>query len=242
MDWRDEGILLAVRRHGETSAIIEVFTENHGRHAGLVRGGTGRRMAPILQPGAQISVAWHARLESHLGSFTVEPIRSRAELMANREHLGALGAVTAMASFGLAEREAHPRFYAHTCDFLDRIAASQDWPAHYIGWEVSLLEMLGFGLDLEACAVTGTRSNLTHVSPKSGRAVSAAAGEEWRDRLLPLPAFLRPEDNDEPISASDLVDGLALTGYFLRHRLCPALNKEVLPPARERLEQVFRKF
>lgn len=241
MDWRDEGVLLAVRKHGETSAIIEVLTAEHGRHAGLVRGGAGRKLAPVLQPGAQLSLTWHARLETHLGAFAVEPSKSRAGLMADREKLAALGAVTAMAAFSLPEREAHPHFYTQTVGFLDRLEVGTDWPAHYVGWELALLEVLGFGLDLTACAVSGTCDDLTYVSPKSGRAVSAEAGAEWRDRLLRLPPFLCPQD-DQQITATDLADGLSLTGFFLRHRLCPALNRESLPPARDRLDRVFARF
>ena len=242
MEWRDEGVLLSVSRHGESSAIINVFTSTYGRHAGLVRGGGSRRLTPILQPGAQLAVHWNARLDNHLGAFTVEPVHSRTGLLADSARLAALNSVTALSMFCLSEREAHPRIYHQTMSFLERLELMPDWPAHYIGWELDLLEVLGFGLDIASCAVTSERTDLIYVSPKSGRAVSAAAGKDWADRLLVLPPFLRPDAGETPISAKDLTDGLDLTGYFLRHRVCPAMAKDSLPPARERLERAFRRF
>ncbi|WP_112321809.1 DNA repair protein RecO [Oceanibium sediminis] len=242
MDWREEGVLLAVRRHGESSAIIEVMTEARGRHAGLVRGGGGRRMAPILQPGAQLDVAWRARLEDHLGTMTVEPIRARTGLMGDRLALAGLGAVTGLASFALGERHAYPSLYRETVALLDLMEAGQDWPAQYVGWELHLLGVLGFGLSLDSCAVTGAREELVYVSPRSGRAVSASAGAEWAARLLPLPPFLRQDTVETPITADALRDGLRLTGYFLTHQLARSLGKESLPPARDRLVSAFSRL
>lgn len=239
MDWRGEGVLLSVRRHGESSAIIEIFTEEHGRHAGLVRGGGGRRMGPILQPGAQLDVAWRGRLAEHLGSFTVEPVRARAAMLSDRAALAGLGAVTALIGLALAERMAYPALYRRTVALLDMMEAGDPWPAHYVGWELELLATLGFGLDLSACAVTGGTDDLVWVSPRSGRAVARAAGAEWADRLLALPPFLRADAGEAPITADDLRDGLRLTGHFLTHSLLPALNRPGVPPARERLVRAF---
>ena len=191
MDWRDHGILLSLRRHGESAAIIDVFTEGHGRHAGVVRGGAGRRMAPILQPGAQLDLTWRARLEDHLGSYQAEPLRSRAAAaLSGRLSLAGLNAVTALLSFCLPERAAYPALYARTEQLLDLLEQEELWPLAYLHWEVALLEEMGFGLDLTACAVTGTQEGLTYVSPKTGRAVSQAGAGEWADRLLPLPPVL----------------------------------------------------
>lgn len=242
IEWRDEGVLLSVSPHGETSAIINVFTAEHGRHAGLVRGGTSRKMTPVLQPGAQLSLHWKARLEVHLGSFTVEPLLSRTGLMAQRFRLSALNAVTSLTMFSMSEREPHPRLYAQTQSFLERLEIMDDWPPYYIGWELQLLESLGFGLNLTQCAVSGETDDLIYVSPKTGRAVCAREGAKWADRLLTLPPFLRPPSAEQPITAVDLNAGFKLTGYFLNNRLCPALNHPALPQARERLEREYQRL
>ena len=232
MDWRDEGVLLAVRRHGETSSIIEVFTLGHGRHAGIVHGGASRRLAPLLQPGAQLDVAWRARLDEHLGSYAVEPLRSRAALMSDRLALAGLNSICALLTFLLPEREAHGALYGASIGLLDRIGAGEGWAVDYLRWELGLLEEMGYGLDLSACAVTGSRDDLAYVSPKSGRAVAREAAGEWVDRLLPLPACLLGQG---PAGAGDIADGLRLTGYFLEHRIAPELGSRPLPEARRRL-------
>ncbi|WP_068118056.1 DNA repair protein RecO [Tropicimonas marinistellae] len=232
MDWRDEGALLAVRPHGESAAIIEVFTAAHGRHAGVVRGGASRRMAPVLQPGAQLSVEWRARLEDHLGAYRVELLRSRAgAVMAERRALYALGAACALLSFALPEREPHSGLYGATQHLFDAFGTDPRWPALYLLWEKALLEELGFALDLSACAATGATDDLVYVSPKSGRAVSRAGAGQWADRLLPLPGALRGEPVNAP---GDILEGLRTTGYFLEHWLAPSLGDRPLPPARAR--------
>lgn len=232
MDWRDEGVLLAVRRHGESAAIIEVFTLGHGRHAGIVHGGASRKMAPVLQPGAQLDVSWHARLDEHLGTYTAEPLRSRAGLMGDRLALAGLNSVCALLAFLLPEREAHAVLYDATQGVLDRIGAGEGWAVDYLRWELGLLEEMGYGLDLTRCALTGSREDLAYVSPKSGRAVARAAAGEWADRLLPLPACLLGQG---PATAAEIAAGLRLTGYFLEHRLAPDLGHKPLPEARRRL-------
>lgn len=229
MEWRDQGALLSVRRHGETAAIIEVFTEHHGRHAGVVRGGTSRRMAPILQPGAQLDLEWRARLDEHLGTFRVEPLVSRAAgMMDDRQALAGLNAICGLLKFSLPEREAHPRLYQATQDLLDALVRSPDWVADYVLWEMLLLEDLGFGLDLGACAVTGAIDGLEFVSPKTGRAVSRAGAGDWADRLLAYP---------DP--AKGIANALKTTGYFLHHWLAAALGDRDLPEARTRLVELL---
>lgn len=233
MEWRDQGALLSVRRHGETSAIIEVFTKEHGRHAGVVRGGTSRKITPVLQPGAQLDVRWRARLDEHIGSYTVEPLQSRAAaVMGDRLALAGLNAVTALLGFCLPERERHERLYARTIALLDMLGQSQVWPLAYLRWELTVLDDMGFGLDLNTCAVTGATDNLTYVSPKTGRAVSTAAAGEWAERLLPLaPSLLGHGDG----SLDGVCDGLRTTGYFLENRLAPEIGNRPLPSARQRL-------
>ncbi len=235
MEWRDEGALLSVRAHGESAAIIEVFTAAHGRHAGVVRGGAGRKMAPVLQPGAQLDVTWRARLDDHLGAFTVEPLRSRAAVMEDAGRLAALGAICALLRVALPEREAHVALWHRTMALLDALLEPGDWPLAYLRWELGLLEDLGFGLDLATCAVTGARDGLAFVSPRSGRAVSRAGAGEWAARLLPLPPCLLGADP----GPGEIAQGLALTGHFLQQGLAPVREDRPLPEARLRLAARF---
>lgn len=242
MEWRDQGILLSVRRHGETSAIIEVLTPSHGRHAGVVRGGTSRKLAPILQPGAQLDVSWRARLEDHIGVFTVEPVRSRAaHVMGDRLALSGLNAVTALLVFALPEREAHLPLYTRTEQLLDLLGTPDVWPLAYLRWEMALLEELGFGLDLSACAVLGGgagigTNELVFVSPRTGRAVSRTGAGVWADRLLPLPPCLLGRGTGPD---SEVAEGLITTGHFLRHHLATQQGGRALPEARARFVERF---
>lgn len=232
MEWREVGVLLSVRKHGETAAIIEVLTETHGRHLGMVRGGTSRKIAPILQPGAQLDLTWRARLEDHLGAFTVEPVQSRAAaVMGDPLALAGLNAILSLASFALPEREILPDTYHRTVELLDALVAGEGWLPRYVMWELALLEALGFGLDLSRCAVSGGTDGLAYVSPRTGRAVSAAEAGEWADRLLPLPASLVL---GTPMGIEDVRTGLALSGHFLTHHLATSLGDKPLPPARQR--------
>ena len=241
MDWRDEGILIAAVRHGESAAVIEVFTACHGRHAGVVRGGGGRRMTPVLQPGARLAVEWSARLEEHLGYFRVDPVGGGlAAIMADRAALAALGSVAALIGVALPERDAHPGLYARTVDLVAALGTAADWPARYAAWELALLAELGFGLDLSACAVSGTTEGLAWVSPRSGRAVSLEAGAPWAARLLALPGFLRDGWEATPAPA-EVATALELTGFFLEARVAPGLRRETLPAARARAVEAIRR-
>ncbi|RYI15669.1 MAG: DNA repair protein RecO, partial [Acetobacteraceae bacterium] len=225
------GILLSMRPHGETSAIIEVMTAGHGRHMGVVRGGASRRMAATLQPGTGLRLDWRARLDDHIGSFTVEPVTSRAHLLADRLALAGLMAVCALLHEALPERESHPALWRRTLRLMDSLG-QQGWTADYVRWELCLLEEIGFGLELSACAVTGATEGLAYVSPKSGRAVTAAAAGEWADRLVPLPGGL---DAEGPLAPEAVLMGLRLTGFFLDRELRPVLHDRPLPEARSRL-------
>ncbi len=239
MEWRDQGILLSNRAHGETSAIIEVFTPGKGRHAGVVRGGASRKMAPVLQPGAQLDVTWRARLEDHIGTFAVEPLRSRAAAsMGDRLSLAGLNAVVALLLFCLPEREAHERLYRRTEALLDLLGQAEVWPLAYLQWEMVLLDDLGFGLDLQACAVMGPGANdLSYISPRTGRAVSKVGAGEWADRLLPLPPCLLGQG---PAPDAEIAEALRVTGHFLHHRVAPELGHKPLPEARARFVERFR--
>ncbi|MBB5515302.1 DNA repair protein RecO (recombination protein O) [Rubricella aquisinus] len=237
IQWEGEGIVLSVRPHGESSAIVQVFTEAQGRHAGVVRGGASRKMTPVLQPGAQVAVEWQARLEDHIGSFRVEPVRSRAGLLSDRAGLAGLTAICGLLRECLPEREAHGALYRRTGVLLDAMVAGHRWDAAYVLWELDLLGELGFGLDLSRCAVTGQTQELAYVSPKSGRAVSRGGAGEWADRLLPNPAFLGLRDLEPP--PDQLRDGLSLTGHFIRQWLVPAFGRAGLADERDRLAAVL---
>jgi DNA repair protein RecO (recombination protein O) len=237
MEWRDQGILLSARKHGETSLIVEMFTPNQGRHAGVVRGGTSRKIAPILQPGAQLDVVWRARLEDHIGSFSVEPVRSRAAVaMGDRMALAGLNTVTALLSFCLPEREPHLALYERSEALLDLLGQNDVWPLAYLQWEMNLLEEMGYALDLTACAVTGAMYDLCFVSPKSGRAVSSKGAGEWADRMLPLPGVMRGEGTGDD---AEIAQGFVTTGYFLERHLAHGLGGKPLPEARARFVEAF---
>lgn len=232
MDWTDEGIVLGVRRHGEANAIVELMTREHGRHLGLVRGGFGSRQRPVLQPGNSVRATWRARLDEHLGTYTVDGLRLRAGSFLTSAH--AVYAVTHLAALIrlLPERDPHEGIHAALEGIVDNLSDPSTAGALIVRFELRMLAELGFGLDLESCAATATTTDLTFVSPKSGRAVSREAGEAWRDRLLRLPAFLNGAD--QLPSAAELDDAFALTGYFLsRHMFEP--RGVGLPDARTHL-------
>ena len=238
MDWTSEGYILSVRKHGETSAIIDVLTPDRGRHLGLVRGGVSRRSRPVLQPGNKVKINWRGRLSEHLGSYTVEPLLARAaELMEDRLSLAGLNSACAVARECLPERESHPDVYAAFEVLLSNLDNHDIWPALYVQWEAGLLTAMGYGLDLRSCAATGKNDNLTYVSPRSGRAVSASAAAPYKDKLLALPPFML----GQPFASKDDVEnGLALTGYFLETRIQWGVNK-TLPEARGRMVEQIRK-
>lgn len=217
MEWKDEGIILAVKRHGESSAICELLTATRGRTLGLVRGGRSRQMRPVLQAGNIVLATWRARLEEHLGNFALEPLELKAGmLMGEAMRLAALTTLTAEAQL-LPEREPHPRIYEAMRVVLDALEDEGTWPALLVRWEMGLLDELGFGLDLSRCAATGARENLVYVSPRTGRAVSHDAGFAYHARMLLLPAFLKGSEAGAP-GLADVLAGFRLTGYFLdRH-------------------------
>jgi DNA repair protein RecO (recombination protein O) len=227
MEWRDEGIILGLRKHGETSVIAEVMTRAHGRHLGIVRGGRSKRLQPVLQPGNSVDLVWRARLDEHLGQYQVELLTARAgRLMESAIGVHGVQAMAAMLRL-LPERDTHSRLHDAFAIILDSLDTPDEAGALYVRFELAVLEDLGFGLDLSECAASGSRSDLIYVSPKSGRAVSADAGAPWADRLLALPAFL-PDRAQACTDAEMLAQAFRLTSYFLnRHVFEP---RGVAPP------------
>jgi DNA repair protein RecO (recombination protein O) len=223
MEWTDEGIVLGVRRHGESSAIVELMTRAHGRHLGLVRGGAGSRMRPLLQPGNSVRAVWRARLDEHLGTYAIEATQLRAAILLESSH--AVYGVTHLASLArlLPERDPHEDIYEMLQHTLDDFEDAGEAAVHLVRFELAMLAELGFGLDLENCAATGETEELAYVSPKSGGAVSRTAGEPWAARLLRLPDFMRAgEGSVISFTDEDLQDGFRITGLFLlRHVLEP---------------------
>ncbi|MCQ0989024.1 DNA repair protein RecO [Jiella marina] len=213
MEWREQAIVLGIRRHGESSVIAEVMTRSRGRHLGIVRGGRSRRQQPVLQPGNTVEAHWRARLHEHMGTFVLEPVVQRtASLMNSAAALNAVQLAGAHLRL-LAERDPHPRLFDGLAVILDHLGDAETTAALMLRFELALLEELGFGLDLAQCAATGQTHDLVYVSPRTGRAVSREAGQPWHDKLLPLPAFLVEEGRQEEMT--ELAEAFRLTGYFL---------------------------
>ena len=229
MEWRSVGILLATRKHGETSLIIDTFCPGHGRYLGVVKGGASRKLAPIFQVGAQLDLTWSARLQDHLGSFKVELVRARTvHAMSDRILTAGLTSVSTILSRVLPERQAYDNFYRTTEDLLDLLNQPAIWPMAYLRWELELLTVLGYGLDLSKCAVSGSTENLRYVSPRTGRAISEQAAGEWVPKLLHLPSIILKGSGN----LDNIIDGLKLTGYFLTKKVFNELS--VRSPVSER--------
>lgn len=235
MEWTGQGLIIGVRRHGETSVIVEAMVAGRGRHLGLVRGGRSKKLAATLQPGNSVQLSWRARLEDHLGAYTIELLDARAAaLIGNRLRLYASQLLCEHLHL-LPERDPHDRLLAEALGILDTDpgATPLDLGMGVARFELALLEELGFGLDLASCAATGANDNLTHVSPRTGRAVSRAAAEPYLGRLLELPAFLI--DPGALATTDDVAHAFALTGHFLdmhvwrpRSLASPAVRESLL--------------
>jgi DNA repair protein RecO (recombination protein O) len=237
MQWRDTGFVLAARRHGESALIIELLTQEHGRHAGLVRRGQSPRWRAMLQPGNEVAAVWRGRLDEHLGTIGCELMRANAaHFLDDPGRLAALNSAAALATTTLPEREPHQAVYASFARLLAALDSAADWRAHYVRWERDLLAALGFGLDLSRCAVSGVTTDLAYVSPRTGRAVSRAAGAPYHDKLLCLPDFLW---QDAPADEAQFELGMTLIGHFLvRHVFAP--QGRTSPAARLRLAEHMR--
>ena len=233
MQWRDEGLILGGRKFGESGLILDVLTRTRGRRSGLVYGGASRKKRPQFEPGNSVDLSWSGRLEEQLGRFDVaEATRSRtARLIDLPEALLAVASIAALLRGTLNEGDrAGSYLFEATEMLLDSLEDGEVWPALYVRWELGLLSALGFGLDLDTCAISGENDGLTHVSPKTGRAVRGSEAEEYVDRLLALPAFLI--DPKQPASAADIAAGLELTGVFIERRLFHANNRDMPEPRR----------
>ncbi|QEL22626.1 DNA repair protein RecO [Bosea sp. F3-2] len=234
MEWTDEGTIIGLKAHGESAVILEVMTRDHGRHLGLVRGGRSQKAQPQLQPGNHVSLTWRARLDEHLGEYKIELLTSHAaRLMAAPIALYGLGTIAGLLRL-LPERDPHPGLYEGLAVLIAHLDEPRLAPPLVVRFELAMLSELGFGLDLARCVVTGSTDDLSHVSPKSGKAVSRRAAQPYLDRLLALPAFLVEGQGGREPSSAELLAGFALTGHFLRRHLYePRGLRE--PPERARL-------
>jgi DNA repair protein RecO (recombination protein O) len=251
MDWTDDGIVISARKHGESAVILSLLTREHGRHAGLVRGGASSRSRGVYQTGNLVRAAWRGRLPEHLGSYSCEMLRGYAgPLLDDAQRLGALGAFCSLLERALPEHEPHPALFEDSLHLLDLLSVpaagahksqgvADQWAPAYVRWELALLRDLGYGLDLASCALTGETDGLAFVSPNTGRAVTAQAAEPWRGKLLPLPDFLQENGDAYGADLAAVRDGLALTGWFLERYLFAPQNLN-LPAARTRFVEAFR--
>jgi DNA repair protein RecO (recombination protein O) len=236
MEWQAPAVVLDVRPHGEGGAVVTLMTEAHGRHAGLAKGGASRAQSGLWLPGNLIEARWTARLPEQLGALSGEMVHPAAALaMEEPLALALLSSACAIAAEALPEREPHPRAFRALVSLIGHLAGGAEGViADYIRWEALVLAELGYGLDLSACAATGATEGLTHVSPRSGRAVSAGAAAPYLDRLLPLPAFLR--EGESPGDPAAWWAGLRLTGHFLARDAFGSRHRP-LPEARHRLAE-----
>ncbi|WP_332694621.1 DNA repair protein RecO [Bosea sp. (in: a-proteobacteria)] len=234
MEWSDEGTIIGVRRHGESAVILEAMTRYHGRHLGLVRGGRSSKLQPVLQPGNAVSLTWRARLDEHLGEYKVELLTSHAARLIERPvALYGLASVAALLRL-LPERDPHPAMHEGLTVLIEHLDEISLAPALIVRFELAMLGELGFGLDLDKCALTGAREELSHVSPKSGKAVSRKAAEPYLARLLTLPRFLSEGQGARQPLPADIAAGFTLTGHFLRRYLYEPRGLSE-PPERARL-------
>lgn len=235
-----QAIVCASLAHGEHGAVVRLLTAEHGLQAAYVRGARGRRMRPVLIAGNLVSASLSARTDSQLPQATIELVHSRAPLLGEPLPAAAIEWATALTATALPEGQPYPRLYSALDALLAAIEAAPSasgWGAALVRFELLLLAELGFGLDLETCVVSGSADDLVAVSPRSGRAVGAAAAEPYAGKLLPLPRFVRAGGQ---ASWADIADGLELTGHFLMRDLLTQ-KSAVLGEARGRLVDRLRR-
>jgi len=234
--WKDQGIVLSVRPHGENGAVVTLLTEQHGRHMGYVRGAHSSRVRGILQIGNLVSAEWGSRVSDSMGTYELELHSAlAASVMDDSLRLGALLSACALCDAALPERESHCGLFYGILALLQTLE-TENWAPTYVMWEMAFLRELGFGMDLTKCAAGGDAKTLTHISPKTGRAVSAKAAEPYMDKLLLLPHFLRPARSGG--DDADVLTGLQMTAYFLEHWAF-VHHTQGLPESRVRFQERF---
>ena len=238
MRWESNGLILNFSKYNEKSYILEIFTEEHGKHKGIIRGLHSKNKRSIIEPGNEVFATWSGRLETHLGNYNVEPIKLwSSHVLQFKDKLSAISSICSLISLTMAERQPNPIIYFSSKELIEIVASKrEDWIKEYVFWEMQLLSEIGYGLDLERCAVTSKSSDLVYVSPSSGRAVTNEGAGDFRNKLLPLPKFMTDfkanYDND------DIYNALNLTEFFFKKRFFLPNNLN-FPQSRNRLKELF---
>jgi DNA repair protein RecO (recombination protein O) len=238
MRWESNGLILNFSKYNEKSYILEIFTEEHGKHKGIIRGLHSKNKRSIIEPGNEVFATWSGRLETHLGNYNVEPIKLwSSHILQFKDKLSAISSICSLISLTMAERQPNPIIYFSSKKLIEIVASTRDdWIREYVFWEMQLLSEIGYGLDLERCAVTSKSSDLVYVSPSSGRAVTNEGAGDFRNKLLPLPKFMTDfkanYDND------DIYNALNLTEFFFKKRFFLPNNLN-FPQSRNRLKELF---
>jgi len=238
MRWESNGLILNFFKYNEKSYILEIFTEEHGKHKGIIRGLHSKNKRSIIEPGNEVFATWSGRLETHLGNYNVEPIKLwSSHILQFKDKLSAISSICSLISLTMAERQPNPLIYFSSKKLIEIVASTRnDWIREYVFWEMQLLSEIGYGLDLERCAVTSKSSDLVYVSPSSGRAVTNEGAGDFKNKLLPLPKFMTNfkanYDND------DIYNALNLTEFFFKKRFFLPNNLN-FPQSRNRLKELF---
>ena len=238
MRWESNGLILNFSKYNEKSYILEIFTEEHGKHKGIIRGLHSKNKRSVIEPGNEVFATWSGRLETHLGNYNVEPIKLwSSHILQFKDKLSAISSICSLISLTMAERQPNPLIYFSSKKLIEIVASTRDdWIREYVSWEMQLLSEIGYGLDLERCAVTSKSSDLVYVSPSSGRAVTNEGAGDFKNKLLPLPKFMTDfkanYDND------DIYNALNLTEFFFKKRFFLPNNLN-FPQSRNRLKELF---
>ena len=238
MRWSSNGIILNFSKHNEKSYILEIFTEEHGKHKGLIRGLHSKNKRSIIEPGNEVFASWSGRLETHLGNYNIEPIKLwSSHILQFKEKLSAISSICSLISLTMAESQPNPVIFFSSRKLIETISKTEkEWIKEYVFWEMQLLSEIGYGLDLERCAVTSKSSNLNYVSPSSGRAVTDEGAGDYKSRLLILPKFMTESNAD--YESKDIYDALNLTEFFFKKRFFSPNNLN-FPQSRNRLKEIF---
>jgi DNA repair protein RecO (recombination protein O) len=238
MRWESNGLILNFSKYNEKSYILEIFTEEHGKHKGIIRGLHSKNKRSIIEPGNEVFATWSGRLETHLGNYNVEPIKLwSSHVLQFKDKLSAISSICSLISLTMAERQPNPIIYFSSKKLIEIVASKrEDWIREYVFWEMQLLSEIGYGLDLERCAVTSKSSDLVYVSPSSGRAVTNEGAGDFRNKLLPLPKFMT--DFKANYDNNDIYNALNLTEFFFKKRFFLPNNLN-FPQSRNRLKELF---